>query len=481
MTNKSEDNIIEIHHVTKCYDGLPVVKDLSLNIKRGEFVTLLGPSGCGKTTTLRMIAGFENCTEGEIFINGEDITGMPPHRRPVNTVFQKYALFPHLNVFNNIAFGLKLKTVPDEQKPGKNRKFTKKEIADRVSAALKMVDLEDYGYRQVNSLSGGQQQRVAIARALVNEPSVLLLDEPLGALDLKMRKDMQLELMNMHKKLGITFIYVTHDQEEALTMSDTIIVMRHGEVQQIGTPQKVYDEPANAFVADFIGESNIFSGIMLENFKVQFLGQTFECVDKGFKKNEPIDVIIRPEDIYILKGDNDKAMFTATVMSCVFKGDHFQTLAMVGDNELLIHDNIECEPGEVIGGYIKPFDLHIMRKSRLTNEIETTMWDTGIVELCGAKFPCNSELPSDTRVRATIEFADVDIQDDEDDSLLGGEVVSSIYKGNYYQCIIRTDDYYDFFVDTQYDWLKGDRVGINIAPEKIKIEAIPQTDEEEDK
>ena len=263
------DSIIELKNVHKSFGDKPVVKNLSINIHKGEFVTLLGPSGCGKTTTLRMIAGFETPTSGQILFHGKDITELPPYKRNVNTVFQRYALFPHLNVFNNIAFGLKLKTVPSGEivekkgvKYEKMRKLTKKEIADKVSYALKMVDLENYEKRSVTSLSGGQMQRVAIARALVNEPEVLLLDEPLGALDLKLRKDMQIELMNMHKKLGITFVYVTHDQEEALTMSDRIIVMREGEIQQIATPQKIYDEPANAFVADFVGESNILSGCM---------------------------------------------------------------------------------------------------------------------------------------------------------------------------------------------------------------------------
>ena len=473
-------NIIEIKNVIKEYDGKTVVENLNLKIKKGEFVTLLGPSGCGKTTTLRMIAGFEKPTSGQVFIDGVDVTEIPPHLRPVNTVFQKYALFPHLNVFKNIAFGLQLKMVPDgTEKVGKDgktyeglRRLTKQEIADKVNRALKMVDLEDYGYRDVTSLSGGQQQRVAIARALVNEPEVLLLDEPLGALDLKMRKDMQIELMNMHKKLGITFVYVTHDQEEALTMSDTIVVMRKGEIQQIGTPKKVYDEPANAFVADFIGESNIFSGVMLEDYKVMFASQTFECVDKGFKKNEPIDVIIRPEDIYILDADNPSAMFRGVVDSCVFKGDHYQIILITEGNEMLVHDNVECEVGQEVGGYVKPFDLHIMHKSRIVNEIETQMWDKGIVEICGGRFTCDSDLEENTPVKVTVEFKDVEVCDDEEDGVIGGEVVNTIYKGSYYQCVIRTDSNYDFFVDTQDEWLKGDRVGINIPKDKIKITPI---------
>ncbi len=487
MEKNTKDAIIELKNICKDYDGKPVVKNVSFAIKRGEFVTFLGPSGCGKTTTLRMIAGFEKPTSGSIMFNGKDITDTPPHLRNVNTVFQKYALFPHLNVFNNIAFGLKEKRVPTgityKDRKGneyeKLRKLTKSEIKEKVNAALKLVDLEDYGHRNVNSLSGGQQQRVAIARALVNEPEVLLLDEPLGALDLKMRKDMQIELMNMHKQIGITFIYVTHDQEEALTMSDTIVVMRDGVIQQIATPQKIYDEPANAFVADFIGESNIFSGCMREDYRVELFDRVFECVDKGFKKDEPIDLIIRPEDIFILPPDNPASMMEAVVDSCVFKGDHYQIIALVdGENEILIHDNTEVSKGDTIGVFIKPFDFHIMHKARIINEIETEMWEEGVVEICGGKFKCNSDLPGGTPVRVKIDFDDVRVTDDEDDGVIGGEVVSSIYKGSYYQCIIRADNYFNFFVDTEDDWLKGDRVGLNVEPDKIIIEEIKRTVEE---
>ena len=471
------DNIIEIRNVTKTYGAKDAVKNASLNIRRGEFVTLLGPSGCGKTTTLRMIAGFEMPTSGQIIYDGEDITNTPPHLRKGYTVFQKYALFPHLNVFNNIAFGLKMKLIPNGTKRNRKgeeiqlfRHYTKAEIKNKVDAALKMVDLEDYGHRGVASLSGGQQQRVAIARAIVNEPEVLLLDEPLGALDLKMRKDMQLELMDMHKRLGITFVYVTHDQEEALTMSDKIVVMRDGVIQQIATPEKIYDEPANAFVADFIGESNILSGVMLEDYKVEFADTVFECVDHGFKHNEPIDVIIRPEDLKIRDKDDKKAILTATVVSAVFKGDHYQVTLMAGENELIAHDTAYYEEGSAVGLYIKPFDLHIMHKSRIINEIFTEMAGENLVWISDGKFPCNCDFEAGTPVKVTVDFDDVEITDDEEDGVIGATVVSSIYKGSYYQCIVRTDDYYDFFVDTDDDWLKGDRVGIRIAPEKIVIE-----------
>ncbi len=473
----NSDTIIQLKNVTKCFGNKEAVKNASLVIKRGEFVTFLGPSGCGKTTTLRMIAGFEMPTSGRIIFDGEDITDVPPHLRKVNTVFQKYALFPHLNVFNNIAFGLKLKVIPNGTKTNKKgetvqlfRKLTKAEIKEKVDNALKMVDLEDYGHRGVSSLSGGQQQRVAIARALVNEPEVLLLDEPLGALDLKMRKDMQLELMNMHEKLGITFIYVTHDQEEALTMSDKIVVMRDGVIQQIASPEKIYDEPANAFVADFIGESTILSGTMLEDFKVEFCDTTFECVDSGFKKNEPIDVIIRPEDLKILEENDAKSLIKAEVLSCVFKGDHYQVTLLANENEFVAHDTAYYEIGQKVGLYIKPFDLHIMRKARIINEIYTEMAAENKVLISGGEFDCVCNLPAGTPVKVTVDFDDVEIMDDEADGTIGGKIVSSIYKGSYYQCVVRADDNYQFFVDTDDEWLKGDRVGIKIKPDCLIIE-----------
>lgn len=475
--SNAENVIIELKNVTKTYNGVDAVKNASLTIKKGEFVTFLGPSGCGKTTTLRMIAGFEMPDKGRVIFDGKDITDTPPYQRPVNTVFQRYALFPHLNVFNNIAFGLKLRTVPDGTKVNKKgetvevfRKYTKAEIKEKVDAVLKMVDLEDYGYRNVASLSGGQQQRVAIARALVNEPQVLLLDEPLGALDLKMRQDMQLELMKMHNDLGITFIYVTHDQEEALTMSDKIIVMRYGEIQQIASPEKIYDEPANAFVADFIGESTILSGVMLEDYKVEFCDTVFECVDKGFKPNEPIDVIIRPEDLKIKDADDKRALIKAKVLSSVFKGDHYEVTLLANDNELIAHDTASYEVGETVGLYIKPFDLHIMHKTRIINEIDTEITGENQVEICGGQFECVTPLPAGTPVTVKIDFDDIELMDDESDGVIGGNISSTIYKGSYYQCIVKTDDNYNFFVDTDDDWLKGDRVGIKIAPEKILIE-----------
>ncbi len=489
MKKKKDEFIIELKNIVKSYDGKPVLKNVSLNIKKGEFVTFLGPSGCGKTTTLRIISGFERPDQGEVLFNGKNIVDMPPYERPFNTVFQRYALFPHLNVYKNIAFGLKLKRVSVgtfTDKKGRTyekfRKLTKEEIDEKVKYVLKLVDLEDYGHRHVASLSGGQQQRVAIARAIVNEPEVLLLDEPLGALDLKMRKDMQIELKNMHRKLGITFIYVTHDQEEALTMSDSIVVMRDGIIQQIGTPQKVYDEPANEFVADFVGESNIITGIMKKDYLVEFIDREFECVDKGFKKNEPIDVIIRPEDIKIV--DSDKALFTAEVVECVFKGDHFQTIVNVQGKEevfeLMVHDNVDVKVGSTIGLYIKPFDLHIMRKARIINEYPTEIVKEGVILIADEYVEVDSDLPVGTKVKAIIDFDDIEIMDDESDGQFGGEIISMIYKGSYYQAIVKTDDYFNFFIDTDDEWMKGDRVGLLVPKDKIKLEVIEETSEEKE-
>ena len=323
----NNEYIIEIKNISKSFGDKCILDDVSINVKRGEFVTILGPSGCGKTTMLRLLAGFGQADKGEIRINGEDITTIPPHKRPVNTVFQRYALFPHLDVYENIAFGLKLQKVPAE------------EIDKRVLKVLKMVSMTDYEDRDVDSLSGGQQQRVAIARAIVNQPKVLLLDEPLSALDLKMRKDMQIELKEMHRKLGITFIYVTHDQEEALTLSDTIVVLDDGNIRQIGSPTDIYNEPQNAFVADFIGESNILNGRMVKDRLVEFAGHEFDCVDEGFGEDVEVDVVVRPEDIYIMN-KLEGAQLTATVKSCIFKGVHYEmfvsSCARMGSHLLLI-------------------------------------------------------------------------------------------------------------------------------------------------
>ncbi|UKI19921.1 MAG: ABC transporter ATP-binding protein [Oscillospiraceae bacterium] len=344
-TNK----LIELQGITKIYDDNTVLDNIDLYIRKREFITLLGPSGCGKTTTLRIIAGFEYPTSGKVLFDGRDVSGVPPYKREVNTVFQKYALFPHMNVEDNIAFGLTLKKTPTD------------EIKRRVDEMLNMIDLPGYNKRKVDSLSGGQQQRIAIARALVNRPKVLLLDEPLGALDLKMRKEMQLELKSMQQQLGITFVYVTHDQEEALTMSDTIVVMAQGRIQQIGTPEMIYNEPKNGFVADFIGESNIIDGIMHADCDVSFGGARFECVDTGFSPDEPVDVVVRPEDIYLV--EPEKGQISGRVISTTFKGVHYEMIVQCGDYEWMIQDTTMREVGAEVGLFVRPYDIHIMKKS----------------------------------------------------------------------------------------------------------------------
>ena len=341
------EHLIDLKNISKEFDGVTVLENVNLYIRKKEFVTLLGPSGCGKTTTLRIIGGFETPSTGEVLFEGRDIAQLPPYKRRVNTVFQKYALFPHLNVFDNIAFGLKLKKVP------------KAEISRRVDAMLELVNLRGYGKRHVDALSGGQQQRVAIARALVNEPEVLLLDEPLGALDLKLRKEMRLELKNMQQRLGITFLYVTHDQEEALTMSDTVVVMRDGHIQQIGDPKRIYDEPVNAFVADFIGESNILKGTMIKDELVAFAGQAFPCVDFGFGENAPVDVVIRPEDIMLV--GEDVGQLVGVVKSVLFKGVHYEMMIDCGEVTFKVHSTTMQPQGSRVGLSIVPFNIHIMK------------------------------------------------------------------------------------------------------------------------
>ena len=342
--------IIELKNITKAFDGETVLNNISLDIYDNEFLTLLGPSGCGKTTLLRIISGFVQPDEGEVVFMGEDITEVPPHKRNVNTVFQKYALFPHLNVYENVAFPLREKKVPKE------------EIDTKVKEMLKLVMLSGFEKRNVTSLSGGQQQRVAIARALVNHPKVLLLDEPLSALDLKLRKDMQQELKNIQKSTGITFVFVTHDQEEALSMSDTIVVMSEGVIQQIGTPVDIYNEPENAFVADFIGESNIIEGVMLEDGKARFSGQTFTCLDKGFAPKEPVDIVVRPEDVDIVPVE--KGMLEGVVTSVTFMGVHYEIIVDVKGFKWMIQTTDFVDVDEHIGIYLEPDAIHVMKKSK---------------------------------------------------------------------------------------------------------------------
>ena len=346
------NKIIELRGISKCYDGEQILDHIDLEIHDKEFVTLLGPSGCGKTTTLRIIGGFETPDEGDVLFDGARINDVPAYRRPLNTVFQRYALFPHLNVYDNIAFALKLQKVP------------KAEIAPRVEEMLRLVSLKGFEKKNVNLLSGGQQQRVAIARALVNKPRLLLLDEPLGALDLKLRKDMQNELKNIQRETGITFIYVTHDQEEALSMSDVVVVMQGGKIQQIGSPTDIYNEPVNAFVADFIGESNIVDGVMLEDRSVRFSGHTFECVDGGYAKNEAVDVVVRPEDVDVVPVE--KGMLRGTVTGVTFKGVHWEIIVDIGGFKWMIQTTDYVAMDANIGLYIEPDAIHIMKKSEFS-------------------------------------------------------------------------------------------------------------------
>ena len=490
-----DEKIIEIVNVSKVFSETVAVDNVSLYVRKGEFITFLGPSGCGKTTTLRMIAGFDLPSSGKILLNGKDITDLPPNKRPVNTVFQRYALFPHYNIYDNIAFGLKLKKTPVTyvndagESYTKLQKLTRKEIDEKVKNALAVVDLEGFEKRSVSTLSGGQQQRVAIARAIVNEPEILLLDEPLGALDLKMRKEMQTELKAMHKKLGITFIYVTHDQEEALTMSDTIVVMKDGCIQQIGTPADIYNEPANAFVADFIGDSNILSGTMVQNLTVRFCNRNFACVD-DFARNEKVDVVVRPEDIRMT--DPENGMIQGKVIGVVFKGVHYEITVKVGKTELIIQSTESRTVGEIIGMNIAPDDLHIMKKEFSSNKYDGYITKKNTVVFGDGEFDCDlTQLypasPMDeegylvtaagekldlTDVDVTVEvgLGDIEISDNADEGGARGHIVSIIYKGDHYQLIVRTEENEeDYVFDTEDLWNENDYVSVKIRPEKIRL------------
>ena len=494
-----ENCIISLQGVSKVFDGVTVVDDFNLDITKGEFVTFLGPSGCGKTTTLRMIAGFETATSGKILLNGEDITNIPPYKRPINTVFQRYALFPHLDVYDNVAFGLKLKKIPYEAEDKKGNKVTKfrklsaKEIDEKVAKALQIVDLDEFENRDITTLSGGQQQRVAIARAIVNEPEILLLDEPLGALDLKMRKDMQIELKEMHKKLGITFIYVTHDQEEALTMSDTIVVMKSGEIQQVGKPLDIYNEPVNAFVADFIGESNIYNATMAGKLKVRFLNHVFDCVD-DFPLNEKVDVVVRPEDVVLTKvnegAKTDKLI--GKIATKVFKGVHYEYLVMVGKAEVEVRDTKDREVGDLVSIEVEPENIQIMKKEVISNIYPTAWIDKNNNVVLGEDpFECDVTqlLPgssldeegylvgpdgkkydlNDADVVAEIALDKIEMIDGYDNGQANGIIVNIVYKGDHYQAMVRTDDEEDFIVDTEYLWNEGDQVSVKVAKENIKL------------
>ena len=545
---KESEYIIELNDVCKKFPDSDTyaVEHFNLKIKKGEFVTFLGPSGCGKTTTLRMIAGFELPTSGSILLNGQDISLLPPYKRPINTVFQRYALFAHLNIYNNIAFGLKLKKIPYEIKvvdtvqianieqqikfakeelantscgamqneiqekiiawedqildlkknPSlsltKMRHYTKKEISEKVKAALKVVDLEGFEKRNIATLSGGQQQRIAIARAIVNEPEILLLDEPLGALDLKMRKEMQLELKEMHKKIGITFIYVTHDQEEALTMSDTIVVMNDGEIQQVGRPKEIYDEPNNAFVADFIGESNIYTGTMAKDNKVRFLNTYWDAdpVDFGkFPVNEKVDVVVRPEDIIITPAG--KGTVDGVISSKIFKGIHYEYIILVGKAEVVAQSTAELDEGITVGLKVDPINIQIMKKPFVSNfydgfitkdyqvEFADSYFDVNILPLFpDCKFNEEEILVDENgnevnvnnlEINVEVPFDAITISDDLSASDIQGNIISLIYIGDHYEIMVRTDDDEDFILTTPDLWNENDRVSVIIDKEKINI------------
>jgi spermidine/putrescine transport system ATP-binding protein len=469
--------MIELRHIYKSYDGVrDVVEDFNLAIEKGEFVTLLGPSGCGKTTTLRMIAGFELPTAGQILLNGSDISKLPPNKRPINTVFQRYALFPHLNIRDNIAFGLKLK------------KRSKSEIDEKVSRVLKIVDLEGMEQRSVATLSGGQQQRIAIARAIVNEPEILLLDEPLGALDLKMRQEMQLELKHMHEQLGITFIYVTHDQEEAITMSDKIVVMSGGKIQQVGCAEDIYNEPQNAFVADFIGESNIFNGCMSDKLTVSFLGHDFTCVD-DYAKGLKTDVVIRPEDVELVAAGS--GTLNAEVTANIFKGIHYEITMAYGESEIVAKSTKKARVGDVVGIFIEPDNIHVIPAERDLNHFTGVITKNHTVAFAGGEFACDvtqlfagsvhdgkghlfskdGERIHLTNLPVAVTFPLESIEMSDDLSVGGaiGTVASFVYVGDHYRFHVTTESGELFTIVDEDLWNENDRVSIVIPADQIQL------------
>ncbi len=455
-SSEKENALINLVGINMSYEGEKILDNLNLYIKDKEFLTLLGPSGCGKTTTLRIIGGFITPDSGDVFLEGKKINDVPPHKRNVNTVFQRYALFPHLNVFDNVAFGLQVKKLPKDQ------------IKMRVKKMLEIVDLKGFEQRKVTKLSGGQQQRVAIARALVNEPKILLLDEPLGALDLKLRKEMQLELKKIQQQLNITFIYVTHDQEEAMTMSDTIVVMKDGVIQQIGTPEKIYNEPKNAFVADFIGEANIFDAIMVKDRVVRLCGKEFVCMDSGFGEEKPVDVVIRPEDIELTAAEKQGADLYGVVQNVIFKGVHYEMSIQCEGLEWLVHSTRGWKAGDKVGLTLIPDAFHIMKRlfADNTNRIESSVED-GTVTFFGQTME-NVDLPDGPCVitipPAAVEVVSLDMAD------LKVYLESLIYKGVYNELIVYDyDSKQSILVHSMNDEQVATDIGIRFVKDKITV------------
>lgn len=461
---ETETTIVELKNITKSFDKETVVENLNLKIKNGQFVTFLGPSGCGKTTTLKIIAGFLTPDSGQVFFNQQNITNLPPHKRNINTVFQNYALFPHLNVFDNIAFGLKIQNLPKDQ------------IKTRVSNILKIVNLEGFERRKPFQLSGGQQQRVALARALVNRPKVLLLDEPLSALDVKLKLQMRLELKQMQKNLKTTFIYITHDQEEALALSDTVVVMNEGVIQQIGTPEKIYNEPNNAFVADFVGQSNILNGTMISDYRVSFAGKEFDCVDKGFKLKQPIDIVIRPEDIQIV--DKKNAKFVGTIDSIIFTGAHYELEVFTENLYLLVHTTKFYEKNSEIGLDFCADDLHIMKKmfDQTTNVVQAVVVTPTVARFLDVDFqiPASKKKPG-SKIELTIPPSSIKIVS-SDFADLNLTLDSIIYKGAYNEMCFYYEDENDdeiegyLLVNSENEEEVGTTLGLKFDFSKIKTQ-----------
>ena len=476
---EKEKTIIELKHIKKCYNkNIPVIYDFNLKINEGEFVTFLGPSGCGKTTILRMIAGFEKPTSGNILFQGMDISGMPPNERKINTVFQRYALFPHLNIYENISFGLK------------EKKMSKDEIHKKVKHVLEVVDLEGFEKRKIDSLSGGQQQRIAIARAIVNEPKILLLDEPLSALDFKMRQEMQLELKNMHRELGITFVFVTHDQEEALTMSDKIVVMSKGMIQQTGTSEEIYKKPANAFVADFIGESNIFNGIKKSKDIVRFAHQDFKCSD-DYPEGTRVDAMIRPESVILTSPEKGK--ISGEVISSVFRGKYYAITVLAGKNEIEAQVNRFFEVGTEVGIDFEPSAIHNMPSDMMVNHLSGVIDEKMRLRLTDGCIPIDiTKIFKDYHVKDGNAFDSLgksvklegkrlemyfppesaELSDEPDEGYFRGHISSIIYKGDHYNYRILSENEIEYSVDDEYLWNIGDYVSVVIPDEIMEFNII---------